>query len=83
MDDGLYALDCSDQVVICSDGWKRTYGCPQGQLFIPALVKCDESWKCTEMNSCGSDFVGIVYLGKVKSVVSSTSPPSVGKFQSL
>ncbi|VDO16919.1 unnamed protein product [Brugia timori] len=45
LDDGLYALDCSDKVAICSAGWKRIYGCPQGQFFIPALGKCDESWK--------------------------------------
>lgn len=81
MEDGLYALDCSDKVAICSGGWKKIYGCPKGQFFIPALAKCDESWKCTETDSCGSGFVGIVYLGKVESIVSSISTVSVGKFQ--
>ncbi|KAL3981484.1 Chitin binding Peritrophin-A domain family protein [Acanthocheilonema viteae] len=80
MDDGLYALDCSDKVAICSGSWKKIYECPQGQFFIPALAKCDESWKCTEKNSCGSDFVGVVYLGKVELVTPSISPLSIGDF---
>ncbi|EFO21829.2 hypothetical protein LOAG_06652 [Loa loa] len=80
LDDGLYALDCSNKVVVCKDGWKRIYGCPQGQLFIPSLLKCDESWKCTDSNSCGSGFVGVVYLGKLESIASSSpsiSSPSI------
>ncbi|CAG9529938.1 unnamed protein product [Cercopithifilaria johnstoni] len=80
MDDGLYALDCWDKVVICSGGWKKIYGCPQGQFFIPSLEKCDESWKCIETNSCGSDFVSVIYLGKVESIAPSISPVSIGNF---
>ncbi|VIO85929.1 Chitin binding Peritrophin-A domain containing protein [Brugia malayi] len=78
LDDGLYALDCSDKVAICSAGWKRIYGCPQGQFFIPALGKCDESWKCIDTNPCGTGFIGVVYLGKVESIKPSFSSSSVG-----
>lgn len=80
MDDGLYALDCSDKVAVCSAGWKRIYGCPQGQLFIPSLIRCDESWKCTNTNPCGPGFVGVVYLGKVESITPSISFSLIGKF---
>ncbi|KAM3727042.1 Chitin-binding domain protein [Dirofilaria immitis] len=79
MDDGLYAFDCSDQVVVCSFGWKKIYGCPKGQLFIPARLGCDEYWKCTKTNPCKSGYVGVIYLGKVRSIPS-TRPLSIGGF---
>lgn len=81
MDDGLYAFDCSNKVVVCSSSWRKIYGCPRGQLFIPELLKCDEFWKCTKTNLCSSGFVGVIYLGKVGSITPSLSPPSTSKFQ--
>ncbi|VDK72338.1 unnamed protein product, partial [Onchocerca ochengi] len=80
MDDGLYAFDCSNNVVVCSSSWRKIYGCPRGQLFIPALLKCDEFWKCTKTNLCSSGFVGVIYLGKVGSITPSLSPPSTNSF---
>lgn len=80
LEDGIYALDCSDKVVVCSRGWKRIYECPTGQLFIPALKKCDESWRCTDASTCGSGFVGVIYLGRIETFEQAHSPPSIGIF---
>uniref|UniRef100_A0A0R3RYE3 Chitin-binding type-2 domain-containing protein n=1 Tax=Elaeophora elaphi TaxID=1147741 RepID=A0A0R3RYE3_9BILA len=80
LEDGLYTLDCSDKVAVCSSGWKKVYECPHGLFFIPSLVKCDESWKCTETNSCGPGFVGVVYFGKIESITPLTLSLSTGGY---
>ncbi|VDN04897.1 unnamed protein product [Thelazia callipaeda] len=63
---GLYGIDCWNEIVFCYHGVQTIRRCLQRHVFSPTALRCVHPSECEIKNHCGAGFIGITYLGKFK-----------------